>query len=153
MKLPVNRVQERANKKAHFPFLYVNLNSCLLLCQQLCVLQLQRLLHGALLHASAFCFVISNILTQTSVSTRAGEQLGEGGWMESAGAPHGPRSRSAAPRRQRTPCPGWPASLHGLRLNSTRETRGRHRPTCSHMFVKSVVKASLMHQICCTTRS
>ncbi|XP_035863844.1 zinc finger protein 84 isoform X2 [Sander lucioperca] len=50
--------------------------------------------------------------------------------MASAGAPHGPRSRSAARGQQETHCPGSPTSLHGLTQNRTHQTRGSSQPTC-----------------------
>ncbi|KAG7224249.1 hypothetical protein INR49_000492 [Caranx melampygus] len=70
--------------------------------------------------------------------------------MESAGAPRGPRSRSAVPGRQLTPCPGSPASSHGLTLNSKHGARGRDPPSCLLTFVQNVefsLKSSLqLHQ-------
>ncbi|XP_069564524.1 zinc finger protein 883 isoform X2 [Brachyistius frenatus] len=51
--------------------------------------------------------------------------------MESAGAPPGRRSPSAAPARRQTPCPGWPASSPGPSPNSP-------LGTSSPMFAKSV---------------
>lgn len=73
MKLSISEIEEEANKKAHFLFLSENLNSCLLLCRQLCVLQLQHLSNKTLLNL-AFCFgscicVISKLLTQTSAAS------------------------------------------------------------------------------------
>ncbi|KAM8862191.1 uncharacterized protein AB9W97_017712 isoform 2-T4 [Spinachia spinachia] len=70
--------------------------------------------------------------------------------MASAGAPQGPRSRSAAPRRQQTLCRGSPASLPGPTRKRTYRTRGSS-PTWPHMIVKNVefsLKSSLQLHKC-----
>ncbi|XP_039656595.1 zinc finger protein 271 isoform X2 [Perca fluviatilis] len=65
-------------------------------------------------------------LLNTSMQERS---LVKRGWMASAGAPHGPRSRSAARGQQETHCPGSPASSHGLTQSRTHQTRGSSQPT------------------------
>uniref|UniRef100_G3PIM9 Uncharacterized protein n=1 Tax=Gasterosteus aculeatus TaxID=69293 RepID=G3PIM9_GASAC len=73
--------------------------------------------------------------------------------MASAGAPPGPASRSAAARRQQTPCRGSPASLPGPTPDRTHRTRtrGSSRPAWPHVTVKNVefsLKSSLQLHKC-----